>query len=63
MLIKTNNKAIYWFKKSVQEGINFRLIDENLFTITIDETTSLEDIDKLLAGKKTDWDEISKLEK
>ncbi len=56
-------KARYWFNKSVEEGINFRLINNTTFSITIDETTTLEDIDNLIAffntaNKKIDAYEI-----
>ena len=48
LLIKTPNKAKYWFDKSVSAGINFRLVNKDLFSISIDETTTLEDVDNLI---------------
>ncbi len=48
ILINSPNKAKYWFDKSVSNGINFRFIDNNYFSISIDETTTLEDIDNLI---------------
>ncbi len=47
ILIKDND-AKYWMDKSIKEGINFRLIDKNHFSLSLDETTTLEDIDNLL---------------
>ncbi len=47
-LLIENNKAEYWFNKSISEGINFRFIDNNHFSITFDESTTLEDIDNLI---------------
>ena len=49
LLIETPNKARYWYNKSVEQGNNFRLVDNNLFSLSIDETTTLEDIDKLVS--------------
>ena len=48
LLIETKDKAEFWFKKSIEQGINFRLVDNNLFTISFDETTTLEDVDNLI---------------
>ena len=48
LLIETKDKADFWFKKSIEKGINFRLVDNNLFTISFDETTTLEDVDNLI---------------
>jgi len=47
-LVIQDSKARDWFNKSVEEGINFRLIDEKTFSLSIDETTTLEDIDNLI---------------
>ena len=49
ILIKTSKKARYWFNKSVTQGINFRLIDNDLFSISLDETTTLENVDELIS--------------
>jgi glycine dehydrogenase len=48
LLIETTNKSKFWFNKSVEQGINFRLVDKNLFTLSLDETTTLEDVDNLI---------------
>ena len=48
LIIEDSKNAGFWFKKSVDNGINFRLIDENRFTISLDETTTLEDVDNLI---------------
>ena len=48
LLIKDTNKADYWYKKSVDRGNNFRFVDNNLFSISLDETTTLEDVDNLI---------------
>ena len=48
LLIKDTNKADYWYKKSVDSGNNFRFVDNNLFSISLDETTTLEDVDNLI---------------
>src|SRR6056300_1374335 len=47
-LVIEDSNAEIWFNKSVKEGINFRLIDSSKFSLTIDETTTLEDIDNLI---------------
>ena len=47
-LVIEDNKAKDLFNRSVEEGINFRLIDDKTFSLTIDETTTLEDIDNLI---------------
>ena len=47
-LVIEDSNAEIWFNKSVKEGINFRLIDSTKFSLTIDETTTLEDIDNLI---------------
>ena len=47
LLIKSS-KAKYWVDKSILNGINFRLIDHNHFSISLDETTSLQDVDNLI---------------
>src|SRR5210317_376297 len=47
-LVIEDSNAEIWFYKSVKEGINFRLIDSTKFSLTIDETTTLEDIDNLI---------------
>ena len=49
LLVESKNNAEYWFKKSVDEGMNFRLVDKNLFTISLDETTTLEDVDNIIS--------------
>ena len=46
--IKTNDKSKYWVDKSIKENINFRYIDKDCFSINLDETTSLEDVDNLI---------------
>ena len=48
-LVIEDSDSEVWFNKSVKEGINFRLIDNNKFSLTIDETTTLEDIDNLIS--------------
>jgi len=48
LLIETSGKAKLWFDKSVEQGINFRLVDDNFFGLSLDETTSLEDVDNLI---------------
>ncbi len=62
-LVIENTKAKQWFNKSVQEGMNFRLIDNTKFSLTIDETTTLEDVDSLISffntsKKKLDIEKI-----
>ncbi len=47
LLIKTS-KAKYWVNKSIEQGINFRLIDDKNFTLSLDETTTLKEVDNLL---------------
>ena len=47
-LVIEDDKASHWFDKSVREGINFRLINKSKFSLTIDETTTLEDINYLI---------------
>jgi len=64
-LVIEDKNAELWFNKSVQEGINFRLIDNTKFSLTIDETTTLEDIDNLISffntsNKKINLDSIEK---
>ena len=64
-LVIEDNNAELWFDKSVKEGINFRLIDNTKFSLTIDETTTLEDIDNLISffnssNKKINIDNIEK---
>jgi len=41
-------EAKYWVNKSIEQGINFRLVDENNFTLSLDETTTLQDVDNLI---------------
>ena len=48
LLINLPNKAKYWFKKSVDKGTNFRLIDKNLISISLDEKTTLKDLNELV---------------
>ncbi len=48
LMIKTDNNSKYWVNKSIKNNINFRLIDDDLFSLSLDETTSLEDVDNLL---------------
>ncbi len=47
LLIRSKHSK-YWFDKSVKNGINFRLVDQDNFTISLDETTTLEDVDNLI---------------
>ncbi len=47
ILINTKN-AKKWHDKSIKEGINFRFINKEFISISIDETTTLEDIDNLI---------------
>ena len=47
LLIKTSQSK-YWVDKSIKHGINFRFIDDNYLTISLDETTSLQDVDNLI---------------
>ena len=50
LLIETSNgKAKFWFNKSVEQGINFRLVNDNLFSLSLDETTTLEEVDNLIS--------------
>ena len=49
LLVESKNYAEYWFKKSVDKGMNFRLVDKNLFTISLDEATTLEDVDNIIS--------------
>ena len=48
-LLIESKKSKIWFEKSVKNGINFRYVDKNYFTISLDETTTLEDVDNLIA--------------
>ena len=48
LLIESKGKAKFWFDKSVEQGINFRLVNNNLFSLSLDETTTLEDVDNLI---------------
>ena len=48
LLIKATGEAKFWFEKSVEKGINFRFVDDNFFSLSLDETTTLEDVDNLL---------------
>tara|TARA_Y100001970_G_scaffold57546_1_gene72907 strand:- start:420 stop:3275 length:2856 start_codon:yes stop_codon:yes gene_type:complete len=48
-LLIESKKSKLWFEKSVKNGINFRYVDKNYFTISLDETTTLEDVDNLIA--------------
>ena len=64
-LVIEDSDSEVWFNKSVKEGINFRLIDNNKFSLTIDETTTLEDIDNLISffnvsNKEINIDNIEK---
>tara|TARA_B100000282_G_C31725051_1_gene487943 strand:- start:141 stop:2087 length:1947 start_codon:yes stop_codon:yes gene_type:complete len=47
LLIKTS-EAKYWVNKSIEQGINFRLVDKETFTLSLDETTTLQDVDNLV---------------
>ena len=49
LLIDSSGKAKYWFDKSVEKGINFRFVNDNLFSLSLDETTTLEDVDNLIS--------------
>ena len=64
-LVIEDSDSEEWFNKSVKEGINFRLIDNNKFSLTLDETTTLEDIDNLISffnvsNKEINIDNIEK---
>ena len=48
LLIESPSKAKFWYKKSVEQGINFRFINDNIFGISLDETTTLEEVDNLI---------------
>ena len=65
ILIRTPKKSRYWFNKSVAQGINFRLIDDDLFSISLDETTTLENVDELISffNKKNININLDKIEK
>ena len=47
LLIKTP-EAKYWVNKSIEQGINFRLVDNETFTLSLDETTTLQEVDNLV---------------
>ena len=49
LLIETSGNAKFWFDKSVEHGINFRLVNDNLFSLSLDETTTLEEVDNLIS--------------
>ena len=64
-LVIEDQNAEDWFNKSVKEGNNFRFINNKKFSITIDETTTLEDIDNLISffnikNEKINFNEIEK---
>ena len=59
LVFKTPDKANYWVKKSIENNINFRLIDDNSFSISFDETTTLEDVDNLIDFFNEDKIEIN----
>ena len=40
--------AVFIANKATDEGVNLRQLDDKTLTISIDETTTLEDIDQLL---------------
>jgi len=42
------NDAAFIGKKATDEGVNLRQLDDKTLTISIDETTTLADIDQLL---------------
>ena len=48
LLIKSPGNAKFWFDKSVEEGTNFRFVNNDLFSLSLDETTTLEDVDNLI---------------
>ena len=47
LLIK-DTKSKYWVNKSIDNGINFRFVNDDHFSISLDETTSLQDVDNLI---------------
>ena len=47
-LLIQSNKAKYWVEKSIKNGNNFRFFNENHFTLSLDETTTLQDVDNLI---------------
>jgi len=47
LLIK-DTKSKYWVNKSTDNGINFRFVNDDHFSISLDETTSLQDVDNLI---------------
>ncbi len=47
-LVIEDNNAVNLFKKSVDNGTNFRLINKDKISITLDETVTLEDVDELI---------------
>ena len=66
LLIETKNNSEYWFKKSIQKGNNFRFINKSLFSVTLDETITLEDVDNLISffnedNKKISYENIENL--
>ena len=47
ILVK-NEQAKYWVEKSIKDGINFRFVNDRHFSISLDETTTLQDVDKII---------------
>tara|TARA_A100001011_G_scaffold398841_1_gene504758 strand:+ start:2753 stop:5605 length:2853 start_codon:yes stop_codon:yes gene_type:complete len=41
-------EAKYWVNKSIEQGNNFRLVDNENFTLSLDETTTLQEVDNLI---------------
>ena len=62
IVIHTNNRSNRYFFKSINESINIRYIDEDRVGISLDETTSKNDVIKLLSifGINLNYDTISK---
>ena len=65
LLIESPGRAKFWFNKSVEEGINFRFIDDNKFGLSLDETTTLEEVDNLIKffNKKNETINYERIEK
>ena len=47
-LLVKDSKSKYWVNKSIENGINFRFVNDDHFSISLDETTSLQDVDNLI---------------
>ena len=59
LLVEDLNNSKFWCDKSIDEGINFRFVDKDLFSISLDETTTLEDVDNLINFFNTNNIEIN----